>query len=161
MIQIPLIKCWLYWILWILILSCGKFYRISFLLLLFFPQNGTPPFSIITYLMAWFVREGLAIIIYLEAVAHPCTIKWGKRTYQVKIGGHASMVDEKRLLETWLDIIKTLRRHCLTTWNDIKFFHDQCANRAVRSCRFSYCDSKWEKVWLAVVRGPGVLLHEV
>ncbi|KAL5004034.1 hypothetical protein ScPMuIL_017490 [Solemya velum] len=63
-------------------------------------ENGTPPFSIITYLMAWFVREGLAIIIYLEAVAHPCTIKWGKRTYQVKIGGHASMVDEKRLLET-------------------------------------------------------------
>ncbi|KAK3098358.1 hypothetical protein FSP39_018738 [Pinctada imbricata] len=59
-------------------------------------QNGPVLFSFAEFLAAWFFRELLTIIVYIEAILQPRTIEWGGRTYLVKYGGLTTIVDRSK-----------------------------------------------------------------
>ncbi|XP_060601487.1 ceramide glucosyltransferase-like isoform X1 [Ruditapes philippinarum] len=61
---------------------------------LFYYKQGSPPFSKIQYLFAWILREILAVWVFFEALVSPRTIKWGKRTYKLSLGGHTEIVSD-------------------------------------------------------------------
>lgn len=60
-------------------------------------QNGPPPFSKVEYVLCWLLREVVAIWIFFEALVHPKTIRWGKRTYRLSLGGHTEVVNHLKL----------------------------------------------------------------
>uniref|UniRef100_A0A5K3ENC9 ceramide glucosyltransferase n=1 Tax=Mesocestoides corti TaxID=53468 RepID=A0A5K3ENC9_MESCO len=57
-------------------------------LLLRCTQGGPLPFNVLTFMMAWWLREVLTYVIYAKAVLHPRTVKWGAHTYHLSLGGH-------------------------------------------------------------------------
>lgn len=62
-------------------------------------QNGPLPFSKLTFLIAWLIRELLYVLIFLEAVISARRITWGKRTYRLSnFGGHIELVTDKSIL---------------------------------------------------------------
>ncbi|KAK3595171.1 hypothetical protein CHS0354_002770 [Potamilus streckersoni] len=58
-------------------------------------NNGPVMFSKIEFLLAWIVRELLAIWIFIEAILSPRTVKWGRHTYRVTLGGHTEVLKNK------------------------------------------------------------------
>lgn len=56
-------------------------------------QNGPLPFSKFEFLLCWLLREVVAIWIFLEGIVRPKTIRWGKRTYRLSLGGHTEIVN--------------------------------------------------------------------
>ncbi|KAM3178483.1 hypothetical protein ACTXT7_002503 [Hymenolepis weldensis] len=60
--------------------------------LLRFVQGGSPPFSIVTFFFAWWAREILTYFVYFKAILHPRTVKWGKNTYHLSLGGHTELL---------------------------------------------------------------------
>ncbi|VDK34319.1 unnamed protein product [Taenia asiatica] len=60
--------------------------------LLRFVQGGPLPFSFMVFVFAWWVRELLAYLIYVKAVLHPRTVKWGINTYHLSLGGHTELL---------------------------------------------------------------------
>ena len=57
-------------------------------------QNGPLVFSKGEYVKAWLVGELTLTLVYLLAVLDPHVIKWGRRTYRVKYGGLADVMQE-------------------------------------------------------------------
>ena len=55
-------------------------------------QNGPLVFSKYEYVKAWLVGELTLTYVYLLAIVDPHIIKWGKRTYRVRIGGLTDIV---------------------------------------------------------------------
>lgn len=55
-------------------------------------QGGSPPFSIVTFFFAWWAREILTYFVYFKAILHPRTVKWGKNTYHLSLGGHTELL---------------------------------------------------------------------
>ncbi len=41
--------------------------------------------------MAWWTRELLTYVVYVKAVLHPRTVKWGINTYYLSLGGHTEL----------------------------------------------------------------------
>lgn len=60
-------------------------------------QNGPLPFSKFEFILCWILREFVAIWIFFEGLVHPRTIKWGKRTYRLSLGGHTEIVNPLKL----------------------------------------------------------------
>ncbi|BFZ01581.1 hypothetical protein BsWGS_04619 [Bradybaena similaris] len=58
-------------------------------------QNGPLLFSKPEYVLAWIVRELTSTYIFILAVANPHYIKWGARTFRVKLGGLTELVKDK------------------------------------------------------------------
>ncbi|KAH3857976.1 ceramide glucosyltransferase-like [Dreissena polymorpha] len=58
-------------------------------------QNGELQFSKLQYSVAWILREILAVVVFFEALLSPRTIKWGKRTYKLSLGGHTEILTDK------------------------------------------------------------------
>ncbi len=62
-------------------------------------QNGPPPFNLLTFFIAWFIRETLYVFVYFEAVINVRHIKWGKRTYRLSnFGESLTVVTDKTIL---------------------------------------------------------------
>lgn len=57
-----------------------------------FSQGGPLLFSKFQFIYAWVIRELLSTWTFLEAYVKPRTISWGARTYQVKLGGHTTLM---------------------------------------------------------------------
>ncbi|CAG5133191.1 unnamed protein product [Candidula unifasciata] len=72
-------------------------------------QNGPLLFSKPEYVLAWIVRELTATCIFILGVINPHYIKWGARTYRVKLGGLVENVkpEDKTLLVTKYSSYKT------------------------------------------------------
>ncbi|XP_074650455.1 ceramide glucosyltransferase-like [Tubulanus polymorphus] len=62
-------------------------------------QNGAFAFSKSEFLVAWLIREVLQILIHFEALVDARKIKWGKRTYKMKLGGDTEVISEKLPLQ--------------------------------------------------------------
>ncbi|VDM31565.1 unnamed protein product [Hydatigera taeniaeformis] len=60
--------------------------------LLRFVQGGPLPFSFLAFIFAWWTRELLTYVIYVKAVLHPRTVKWGINTYHLSLGGHTELL---------------------------------------------------------------------
>ncbi|KAL5970035.1 Ceramide glucosyltransferase [Taenia solium] len=60
--------------------------------LLRFVQGGPLPFSFMVFVFAWWARELLTYVIYVKAVLHPRTVKWGINTYHLSLGGHTELL---------------------------------------------------------------------
>ncbi|KAL7061731.1 hypothetical protein AAHC03_01036 [Spirometra sp. Aus1] len=60
-------------------------------------QNGPLPFSFPTFLLAWWTRELLTYVIYVKAMIHPRTVKWGAHTYVLSLGGHTRFATDQHL----------------------------------------------------------------
>lgn len=45
-----------------------------------------------TFFFAWWARELLTYFIYFKAIRHPRTVKWGKNTYRLSLGGHTELM---------------------------------------------------------------------
>lgn len=72
---------------------------VSDYILLSMVQNKSLPFSKCEYLMAWTLREILAVVIFLEGLLSPRRIKWGKRTYKLSLGGHTEILPDTKSLK--------------------------------------------------------------
>jgi len=59
-------------------------------------QNGPLPFSLLTFVAAWLIRELLFIFIYFEAVSNVRHITWGKRTYRMSDFGRSLSITNDR-----------------------------------------------------------------
>lgn len=44
------------------------------------------------FILAWWTRELLTYVIYVKAVLHPRTVKWGINTYHLSLGGHTELL---------------------------------------------------------------------
>ncbi|KAH9286821.1 Ceramide glucosyltransferase [Echinococcus granulosus] len=55
-------------------------------------QGGPLPFSFVAFIFAWWTRELLTYVIYVKAVLHPRTVKWGVNTYHLSLGGHTELL---------------------------------------------------------------------
>ncbi|XP_067666851.1 ceramide glucosyltransferase-like isoform X1 [Haliotis asinina] len=64
-------------------------------LLLHNAQVGPVAFSKLEYIFGWFIREFTSTFIFLAAIMKPHTIKWGRRTYRVRCGGHTEISDDR------------------------------------------------------------------
>ncbi|VDL95051.1 unnamed protein product [Schistocephalus solidus] len=60
-------------------------------------QNGPLPFSFPTFLLAWLTRELLTYVVFVKALIHPQTVKWGAFTYILSLGGHTRLAAGQRL----------------------------------------------------------------
>ncbi|XP_059151333.1 ceramide glucosyltransferase-like [Physella acuta] len=74
-------------------------------------QNGPLVFSKAQYVIAWIVRELSATYVFLLAVTNPHTIKWGNRTYYVRLGGLTELVKENKLSSLRLETHSLKPRH--------------------------------------------------
>ncbi|ESO87535.1 hypothetical protein LOTGIDRAFT_235024 [Lottia gigantea] len=63
-------------------------------------QNAKLPFSKLTFVLVWFLREFLQIVMLMKAIMQPRTIKWGNRTYLVHFGGVTEIKREKSSMTT-------------------------------------------------------------
>ncbi|KAM7540862.1 hypothetical protein Aperf_G00000026436 [Anoplocephala perfoliata] len=55
-------------------------------------QGGPLPFSVLKFIFAWWARELITYWVYVKAVLHPRTVKWGKNTYYLSLGGHTELL---------------------------------------------------------------------
>ncbi|KAM7534500.1 hypothetical protein Aperf_G00000118543 [Anoplocephala perfoliata] len=55
-------------------------------------QGGPLPFSVLKFIFAWWARELITYWVYVKAVLHPRTAKWGKNTFHLFFGGQAELL---------------------------------------------------------------------
>ncbi|KAM7533865.1 hypothetical protein Aperf_G00000117685 [Anoplocephala perfoliata] len=55
-------------------------------------QGGPLPFSVLKFVFAWWARELITYWVYVKAVLHPRTAKWGKNTFHLFFGGQAELL---------------------------------------------------------------------
>ena len=48
-------------------------------------------------MLCWILREFVAVWIFFEGIVHPKTIRWGKRTYQLSLGGQTEIINPLKL----------------------------------------------------------------
>jgi len=58
-------------------------------------QGGFLPVPFYKYLVAWFFRELMVFLIFLNALKNPQIIQWGKRTYKVNLGGQTTIIKDE------------------------------------------------------------------
>lgn len=58
-------------------------------------QCGPLLFSKFQFIYVWFFREILSTWTFIEAFIQPRTITWGARTYQVRLGGHTTLMRDE------------------------------------------------------------------
>jgi len=62
-------------------------------------QNGPIPFPLLTFLVAWIVRELLYVFVYFDAICNVRRITWGKKTYHLSnFGESLRVVSDKSIL---------------------------------------------------------------
>ncbi|KAM7534735.1 hypothetical protein Aperf_G00000118553 [Anoplocephala perfoliata] len=55
-------------------------------------QGGPLPFSVLKFIFVWWARELITYWVYVKAVLHPRTAKWGKNTFHLFFGGQAELL---------------------------------------------------------------------
>lgn len=86
---------------WLTLLGHFVYFLTADYILLRAVQNAKLPFSVLTYVLAWFTRELLVYVIFLKALWNPSKITWGRYTYKLQLGG----------LTSRLPVIETRRSH--------------------------------------------------